>query len=254
MPRVAESGVGVELRGVTFAERGAAPRVDSVDLSVAPGETLVLLGRSGCGKTTTLRLVNALLLPTAGEVRVGGRATTAWDAVELRRSIGYVIQESGLFPHWNVETNVGIVPRLRGWPAERVASRVREMLALVNLEPDRFARRFPDELSGGERQRVGIARAFAGDPPLVLLDEPFGALDPPTREDVRREFRDLARRFGKTMLFVTHDLREALLLADRVALLERGRLAFLGTPRDLVSSDAPEARAFAATLATGALG
>ena len=245
---MAESGVGVELHGVTFAEPGAPPRVDSVDLSVAPGETLVLLGRSGCGKTTTLRLVNALLLPTSGEVRVAGRATTAWDTVELRRQVGYVIQESGLFPLWDVEANVGVVPRLRGWPAERVRGRVREMLSLVNLDPDRFASRFPDELSGGERQRVGIARAFAGDPPLVLLDEPFGALDPPTREDVRREFRDLARRLGKTMLFVTHDLREALLLADRVALLERGRLAFLGAPSDLLSSDAPEARAFAATL------
>ncbi len=247
---MAESGVGVEFRGVTFAEPGARPRVDSLDLTIAPGETLVLLGRSGCGKTTTLRLVNALLFPTAGEVRVGGRATTAWDPVELRRSIGYVIQESGLFPHWDVAANVGVVPRLRVWPAEKIAARVREMLALVNLDPERFAGRFPDELSGGERQRVGLARAFAGDPPLVLLDEPFGALDPPTREDVRREFRELARRLGKTLLFVTHDLREALLLADRIALLEHGRMAFLGAPGDLVTSDVAEARAFAATLSS----
>jgi len=247
---VGESGVGVEFRGVTFAEPGARPRVDSIDLQVAPGETLVLLGRSGCGKTTTLRLVNALLFPTGGEVRVGGRATTAWDAVELRRRIGYVIQESGLFPHWDVATNVGVVPRLLGWAAEKIHARVREMLALVNLPPERFAGRFPHELSGGERQRVGLARAFAADPPLVLLDEPFGALDPPTREDVRREFRELARRLEKTLVFVTHDLREALLLADRVALLEHGRIAFLGPPRELLTSDVPEARAFAATLAS----
>ena len=245
---MAESGVGVELRGVTFAEAGAAPRVDSLDLAVAPGEAVVLLGRSGCGKTTTLRLVNALLMPTSGEVLVGGRPTSAWNPVELRRGIGYVIQESGLFPHWDVATNVGVVPRLLGWEASRVQSRVQEMLGLVNLDPERFARRFPYELSGGERQRVGIARAFAGDPPLVLLDEPFGALDPPTREVVRNEFRELARRLGKTMIFVTHDLREALLLADRVALLERGRLAFVGPPRELLSSDVAEARAFAATL------
>ena len=246
--RVTASGVGVEFRGACFAEPGSPPRVDGLDLTIAPGETLVLLGRSGCGKTTTLRLVNALLMPSGGEVRVDGRPTTEWDVVELRRRTGYVIQESGLFPHWDVATNVGVVPRLAGWDAERIRKRVDEMLALVGLDPARFARRFPDELSGGERQRVGVARAFAADPPLVLLDEPFGALDPPTREDVRREFRALARRLAKTLVFVTHDLREALALADTIALLERGRLAFVGPPRELLTSDADEARAFARTL------
>jgi len=242
------SGVGVEFRGVSFAENNGRPRVDRVDLTIGAGETLVLLGRSGSGKTTTLRLINAMLFPTSGEVRVADRATTEWDVVELRRRTGYVIQEGGLFPHFDVERNVALVPSLLGWDPGRTHERVREMLRLVGLDPDRFASRRPAELSGGERQRVGVARALAADPPLVLMDEPFGALDPPTREEIRSEFRGLVRALGKTIVFVTHDLREALTLADRIALLERSRVAFVGPPRDLVDSNEPEARAFVRTL------
>ena len=242
--------MGVEFRGVSFVEEGATPRVDRLDLAISAGETLVLLGRSGSGKTTTLRLINALLLPTAGEVRVDDRPTTGWDTVELRRRTGYVIQEGGLFPHFDVERNVALVPTLLRWDRERTRARVRDMLRLVGLDPEIFASRHPGELSGGERQRVGVARALAADPPLVLMDEPFGALDPPTREEIRSEFHALARDLGKTIVFVTHDLREALSLADRIALLERSRLVFLGPPRDLLASNEPEARAFVRTLDT----
>ena len=244
------SGVAVEFRGVSFVEQGAEPRVDDLAMTVGAGETLVLLGRSGSGKTTTLKLVNALLLPTRGEVRVGGESTADRDPVLLRRQTGYVIQEGGLFPHFDVERNVALVPTLLGWPAERVRARVRDLLELVGLDPRTYAKRYPDELSGGQRQRVGVARALAADPPLVLMDEPFGALDPPTREEIRSEFRTLARGLGKTIVFVTHDLREALALADRIALLAAGRLVFLGSPRDLLGSSEPEARAFARTLGT----
>jgi osmoprotectant transport system ATP-binding protein len=242
------SGVQVEFQGVSFVERGLPPRVEDLDLSIEAGEIVVLLGRSGSGKTTTLRLVNAILLPSRGEVRVAGKATTAWNPVELRRRTGYVIQEGGLFPHFDVARNVALMPTLLGWATERIADRVREMLRLVGLDPDRFATRYPAELSGGERQRVGVARALAADPPLVLMDEPFGALDPPTREEIRSEFRALVRDLGKTIVFVTHDLREALSLGDRIALLERSRLAFLGGARELMESGAPEARAFVRTL------
>jgi osmoprotectant transport system ATP-binding protein len=242
------SGLPVEFQGVSFVERGLPPRVEDLDLSIAAGEIVVLLGRSGSGKTTTLRLVNALLLPSRGEVRVGDKATTTWNPVELRRHTGYVIQEGGLFPHFDVARNVALMPTLLGWATERIADRVREMLRLVGLDPDRFATRYPAELSGGERQRVGVARALAADPPLVLMDEPFGALDPPTREEIRAEFRALVRGLGKTIVFVTHDLREALSLGDRIALLERSRLAFLGRARELMESGAPEARAFVRTL------
>ncbi len=242
------TGVPVEFRGVSFVEQDLPPRVADLDLSIEAGEIVVLLGRSGSGKTTTLRLVNALLLPSRGEVRVDRKSTAAWDPVELRRHTGYVIQEGGLFPHFDVARNVALMPTLLGWARDRVGDRVREMLQLVGLDPDRFAARYPAELSGGERQRVGVARALAADPPLVLMDEPFGALDPPTREEIRSEFRALVRGLRKTIVFVTHDLREALSLGDRIALLERSRLAFLGEPRSLLESSAPEARAFVRTL------
>jgi osmoprotectant transport system ATP-binding protein len=238
----------VEFRNVSFIDREAAPRVHDLSLTIAAGETLVLLGRSGSGKTTTLKLVNALLLPSRGEVCVVGESTRQHDPVSLRRRIGYVIQEGGLFPHFDVARNVGLVPTLLGWPLDRIRARVRELLDLVGLDPSTYARRFPDELSGGQRQRVGVARALAADPPLILMDEPFGALDPPTREEIRDEFRTLVRGLSKTILFVTHDLREALALADRIALLAAGRLAFLGPAPDLLRSDEPEARAFARTL------
>ena len=227
---------------------GARTAVQDLDFAVARGETLVLLGRSGSGKTTTLKLINALCRPSAGEVLVDGRSTTAWEPHRLRRAIGYVIQEIGLFPHFSVERNVTLVPELEGWTPARRRERADAMLALVGLDPAGFRGRMPRELSGGQRQRVGIARALAADPPLLLLDEPFGALDPLTRNELQREFAALTRRLGKTAVFVTHDVREAMRLGDRIALFAEGRIVFLGTPEAFRASAHPEARAFAAVL------
>ncbi len=218
--------------------------VDGVSFSVAAGETLVLLGRSGSGKTTTLKLVNRLLTPTGGTVRIANEPAATVVATQLRRRIGYVIQDIGLFPHFTVAANVGLLPRLERWPPDRIARRVRELLELVGLDPGTFAARFPHELSGGQRQRVGVARALAVDPPLLLLDEPFAALDPITRLELQREFRALASRLGKAMVFVTHDVREGLLLGTRIGLLEAGRLAFLGTPEEFRATTSPAVRQF----------
>lgn len=215
-------GLAIEFDHACFRLNGRALLQDLV-LSVKHGETLVLLGRSGSGKTTTLKLINRLLLPTEGEVRVNGRRTADWDPIRLRRSIGYVIQDGGLFPHFTVERNIGLVPRIENWPQARVEARVRELLATVGLNPE-LASRYPSQLSGGQRQRVGVARALAADPPILILDEAFGALDPITRSEMQKEFRALQQRMRKAVIFVTHDLREALLLADRVALMEEGRL------------------------------
>lgn len=240
----------VQFHNVNFSlPTAAAPIISELNLNVARGETLVLVGESGCGKTTTLKLVNRLLVPTGGEVVVEGKRTTAWDPIALRRRIGYVIQEGGLFPHFTIAQNVGLVPRLLGWDASRIEERARELLDLVGLAPDQFAHRFPRELSGGQRQRVGVARALAADPPLLLLDEPFGALDPLTRASLQREFADLSRRLGKTAILVTHDLREALVLATRIGLMHRGRLLLLETPDRFLASDNPQARAYLETLA-----
>ncbi|MGH9669615.1 MAG: ATP-binding cassette domain-containing protein, partial [Terriglobales bacterium] len=214
----------IEFRNVSFQLENGRPLLSAVNLSVGRGETLVLLGRSGSGKTTALKLINRLLEPTAGSVHVDGRSTQEWDPIALRRRIGYVIQEVGLFPHLNIERNVGLVPWLDRRPPAQVRARVRELLAMVGLNPEGFARRYPNQLSGGQRQRVGVARALAADPPLLLMDEPFGALDPITRVEMQREFRTLQERLRKTVVFVTHDLREALRLATRIALLEAGRL------------------------------
>ena len=215
-----------------------------MSFTVGSGETLVLLGRSGAGKTTTLRLINRLLEPSGGTVRFMGESTTAMDSNRLRRRIGYVIQEIGLLPHLTIAENVGLVPMLEQWPAERIAARVRELLAVVGLEPDDFADRYPHQLSGGQRQRVGVARALAADPPLLLLDEPFGALDPITRGELQREFRVLEGRLAKAMVFVTHDVREALVVGTRIGLLEAGRLVFLGSPDDFRASTLPEVQRF----------
>jgi osmoprotectant transport system ATP-binding protein len=223
--------------------RGGA-LVDGVSFSVGAGETLVLLGRSGAGKTTTLRLVNRLLVPTGGAVLIAGQSAAAVEATQLRRRIGYVIQEVGLFPHFTVAANVGLLPRLAQWPKDKIDRRVRELLLLVGLDPDTFAARFPHQLSGGQRQRVGVARALAADPPLLLLDEPFGALDPITRLELQREFRALEGRLGKAIVFVTHDVREGLLLGTRIGLLDSGRLTFLGTPEEFRASPLPEVRQF----------
>lgn len=226
--------------------------LSDLNLTVERGETLVLLGESGCGKTTTLKMVNRLLMPSAGEVLVEGKATTAWDPIALRRRIGYVIQEGGLFPHFTIAQNVGLVPSLSGWDQARTNERVRELLNLVGLNPDRFADRYPRELSGGQRQRAGVARALGADPPLLLLDEPFGALDPLTRASLQREFAELANRLAKTAILVTHDVREALILGRRIGLMHKGRLELLETPESFLTSDHPQARAYLETLETGA--
>ena len=237
----------VELRGVSCqVDGGAGPRaiVQDVSFSVVPGETLVLLGRSGSGKTTTLKLINRLIDPSAGDVMVAGQPAGAVPPFRLRRGIGYVIQEVGLLPHLTVSENVGLVPRLERWPRERITARVGELLTLVGLAPEQFATRRPHQLSGGQRQRVGVARALAVDPPLLLLDEPFGALDPITRTELQREFKGLSARLGKAMVFVTHDVREGLLLGSRIGLMQDGRLVFLGKAAEFRGSSHPEVRAF----------
>jgi osmoprotectant transport system ATP-binding protein len=233
----------IEFRDTTF-RIGDKTILEGLTLSVDAGETLVLLGRSGSGKTTALRLINGMILPSSGEVRVQDRVTSAWDLIRLRRSIGYVIQESGLFPHFTVARNVGLVAELEGWPAPRIAERVASLLHSVSLEPEDYGKRFPRELSGGQRQRVGVARALAADPAILLFDEPFGALDPVTRLDLQREFLRLRGELGKTAVFVTHDVREAMKLGTRIALLDGGHLAFIGTPAAFRDCRAPEARAF----------
>jgi osmoprotectant transport system ATP-binding protein len=240
----------VQFHNVNFTLPNAPePIITDLNLSVAQGETLVLLGESGSGKTTTLKFVNRLLVPTSGEVVVEGKSTMAWDAIALRRRIGYVIQEGGLFPHFTVARNVGLVPSLLGWEKSRTNERIRELLELVGLNADTFSERYPRELSGGQRQRAGVARALAADPPLLLLDEPFGALDPLTRASLQREFADLAKRLGKTAILVTHDVREALLLGTRIGLMHRGRLLLVETPERFLASDNPQARAYLNTLA-----
>jgi osmoprotectant transport system ATP-binding protein len=240
----------VEFRkvGYTVAGAGPAPIVSDLSFRIERGETLVLLGESGCGKTTTLKLVNRLLLPTSGEVLVDGKRTSDWDPIRSRRMTGYVIQEGGLFPHFTVEGNVSLVPRLEGWEEERVRERVRELLKLLGLEPGKFAARYPRELSGGQRQRVGVARALAADPQLLLMDEPFGALDPLTRESIQREFKELSRRLNKTVIFVTHDVREALQLGTRIGLMHMGRLILLTTPHGFLHSEEEHARRYRETL------
>jgi len=239
----------VEFRNVSFSVPGtSAPIISNLNVTVERGETLVLLGESGCGKTTTLRLVNRLLLPTSGDVLVEGVSTRTWDPIQLRRRTGYVIQEAGLFPHFTVERNISLVPELEGWDKTRIRERVRELLDLVGLDAKQFATRAPGELSGGQRQRVGVARALAGEPSLLLLDEPFGALDPLTRAGLQKEFAALIRRLKKTVIFVTHDVREALMLGTRIGLMRLGQLALLETPDGFLSSSDESARAYLETI------
>jgi osmoprotectant transport system ATP-binding protein len=250
-PKFATAGdTVIEFRNVTYRVNGipARPIVTQISLTVSRGETLVLLGRSGSGKTTLLRLVNRMLLPSAGEILVNRQPTSQADPIPLRRGIGYVIQEGGLFPHFTIAENISLVPTLERWKEANRIIRLREMMQLVGLDFDSFANRYPRELSGGQRQRVGVARALAADPPILLMDEPFGALDPVTRAELQCEFQALAARLNKTILFVTHDLREALLLGARIALLHEGQLVALTTPSEFLRLDQPEARAFAASL------
>lgn len=237
----------LEIRQLSYAIAGR-PILRGISLDVAEGETVALLGRSGSGKTTLLKMVNHLLLPTAGEIRFEGKTSCEWDPIQLRRRIGYVIQDAGLFPHWTVEANVGLVPRLENWQADATARRVRQLLDMVGLPAAEFAARYPRQLSGGQKQRVGIARALAADPPLLLLDEPFAALDPITRFDLQRQFVELGRTFRKTALFVTHDVREALAVGSRIALFRDGALELVLPPEEFLATRNEEARAFLASL------
>jgi osmoprotectant transport system ATP-binding protein len=236
------NNAAIEFDHASFRLNGR-PLLQDLVLSVNKGETLVLLGRSGSGKTTSLKLINRLLLPTEGAVRVNGRSTADWDPIQLRRSIGYVIQDGGLFPHFTVERNIALVPKIENWPAPRIDARIRELLTTVGLKPDLLSR-YPSQLSGGQRQRVGVARALAADPPILILDEAFGALDPITRSEMQKEFRALQQRMKKTVIFVTHDLREALLLADRIALMEDGRLIVDLPVSEFKRSQEPLVRAY----------
>jgi osmoprotectant transport system ATP-binding protein len=218
--------------------------VSDLNFTIAAGEFLVLLGRSGSGKTTTMKLINRLLAPTSGTVQVQGQTTTAWDPIELRRQIGYVIQETGLFPHFTIERNIGLVPTLQGWKPKQIKSRAHELLHLVGLDPAQFATRYPHQLSGGQRQRVGVARALAANPPILLMDEPFGAWDPITRLELQQELGRLQRELGKTVVFVTHDIQEAFALASRIGLMQDGRLVILATPEEFARSPEPEVQTF----------
>jgi len=219
---------------------GDTAAVHDLNVAVRRGELVVLLGPSGCGKTTTLRMINRLERPTAGRVLVNGTDVASQEPETLRRGIGYVIQATGLFPHLTVGQNVEVVPRLLGWPRARRRARARELLALVGLEPDTYAERFPHDLSGGEQQRVGVARALAADPPILLMDEPFGAVDPLTRDRLQGEFQELQRSLRKTVVFVTHDLDEAVRLADRVCLMRDGAVEQYAPPQELLSAPANE--------------
>jgi len=246
---VADSNPIVEFRNVSFRVGADAPNIlNNLNLKIYEGETVVLLGKSGCGKTTTLKMVNRLIEPTEGEVLVEGKPTVAWDRLKLRRHIGYVIQEAGLFPHFTVQRNVALVPSLEKWPDDKISERVGTLLAMVGLDVESFGHRYPRELSGGQRQRVGVARALAADPPLMLMDEPFGALDPLTRAGLQTEFGELAGRLNKTVILVTHDVREALMLGSRIGLMDGGKLVLLATPDEFVVSENPLARAYLDTL------
>jgi osmoprotectant transport system ATP-binding protein len=228
----------IEFRDVSYHLPDGRAILRNLNLEVHGGEILVLLGRSGSGKTTALKLVNRLLETPRGELRVEGSPSRQWDVIKLRRHIGYAIQDVGLFPHFTVERNIGLVPAIENWPKEKIAQRVEELIKLVGLNAD-VASRYPHQLSGGQRQRVGVARALAADPPILLMDEPFGALDPLTRTDLQREFLSLQQKLQKAVLFVTHDLREAMLLGSRVALLEEGRLVSLSSREGFLASPDP---------------
>jgi len=244
----------VQFEDVGFSYPNASPIVDGFSLSVEPGEIVVLVGRSGAGKSTILKLVNRVILPRSGVVRVEGRDTREWHSITLRRRIGYVLQEIGLFPHMTVEENVGLVPHLERWPADRIGARVTELLDLVGLPPRTFASRWPSELSGGQRQRVGVARALAVDPPILLMDEPFGALDPVTRVELQREFSRIQQHLKTTVIFVTHDMVEAFTLARRIGVVDAGTLVVCDTPDAIARSQEPRVKILLDTMSVTALG
>ncbi len=228
----------IVLDRVSKVYSGESAAVSDLSLAIEPGEVLVLVGTSGSGKTTTMKMINRLVEPSAGTIRIGGRDIREIDPIQLRRSIGYVIQEIGLFPHMTVSKNIALVPSLKGWPKARQAERVAELLELVGLPPREYAHKHPHQLSGGQKQRVGVARALAGDPDILLMDEPFGALDPLTRAQLHEEFLKLQARLRKTVVFVTHDMLEAIRLADRMAVMDGGVLLQVGTPRDILGRPA----------------
>lgn len=238
----------VEFCNVSFQRAAGRVILSDVSFAVSTGESFALIGRSGSGKTTILKLINRLLQPSHGDVLVDGRSTREWDAIQLRRRIGYVLQDVGLFPHMTIAANVGIVPSLEGWAPSRIEARVKEVLHMVGLQPDDFIRRYPHELSGGQRQRVGVARALAADPSLLLMDEPFGALDPITRAELQQEFKRLLVGLKKTLVIVTHDIPEACVLGTSIGLVQDGRLVERLPPNDFLRSSHPEVRAVVASL------
>ena len=240
----------VQFEGVGFRYPNGETVVGDFTLSVERGEVVVLVGRSGSGKSTILKLVNRMVLPRTGVVRVEGRDTRDWLPITLRRRIGYVLQDVGLFPHLSVEENVGLVPRLERWPADRIRARAHALLDLVGLPPGTFASRWPSELSGGQRQRVGVARALAVDPPILLMDEPFGALDPVTRVELQREFTRIQLQVKTTVILVTHDMAEAFALARRIGVVDAGALVVCDAPAAVARSRDPRVRVLLDTMGT----
>ncbi len=242
--KVDPAAPAIEFENVTYRHGGGPLVLDGFSLAIGRGETLALVGRSGMGKTTILKLINHLLLPQSGVVRVEGRATSDWDPIQLRRRIGYMLQEVGLFPHMTIARNVSVVPRLEGWTEDRIDKRVDELLGLVGLDQKTYRDRYPRELSGGQRQRVGVARALAVDPPILLMDEPFGALDPLTRAEMHVEFHRIQSQVRKTIVCVTHDMGEAFALGTRLGVLANGKLAAVASPAEIAHSSDPEVRVF----------
>ncbi len=243
--------ISIEFRDVEYRLAAGRLLLQHIDLQVSSGETLMLLGRSGSGKTTCLKMINRLIEATGGEIYVKGKALSQWDVIRLRRSIGYAIQDVGLFPHYSVRKNVALVPQLEEWERSRVNARVEEVLALVGLPVAEFANRYPNELSGGQRQRVGLARALAAEPPILLMDEPFGALDPLTRAEIQMEFQKLQRRLRKTVVFVTHDVSEALLLGDRIAVMDSGHLRGVYTREQFLRAEDEVVKAYMNVVRAG---